>query len=272
MSSPTPLWRALHALAARLRRASVLAIGSDFDGTLAEIVEHPDLAAISPRARAILQRLAEQRGVHVGVFSGRRVSDLVQRVGVEPVWYSGVCGLEVRDTSRVRHDPPIESGGVPASLLDSLRAWCDTHPGTWVQDKGRAIAVHYRQLPMRLQAAFSAGVRRRLRPHRNQVQAEPGKKVFEIMPAVALDKGWALEHWLAGLPASPVVVYMGDDINDERAYPFVRARGGIAITVARRSSTAEFSVPSPTDVLWWLEWLSQEWAAIRIERGTEGHD
>jgi len=267
MPALVPLWRALHDLALRLRRSTVLAIGCDFDGTLAEIVEHDDLAVMHPRARAVLQRLVRQPGVHLGIFSGRRVADLAQRVGVEPSWYSGVCGLEARDAEGVRCDPPIDSNGVPGALIDSLREWCDTHPGTWLQDKGRAIAVHYRQLPARLQAAFVAGVRRRSRLHRDQVEAVPGKKVVEIAPVVTLDKGWAIEHWLRGLPASPCVIYMGDDVNDESAYPHVRARGGIAVSVARRSSSAQFSAASPTDVIWWLEWLAREWTEICRERG-----
>lgn len=272
MSALVPIWRALPELASRLRRASMLAIGCDFDGTLAEIVDHEDLAVLTRRARGVLQRLVDQPGVHVGIFSGRRVGDLIQRVSVEPVWYSGVCGLEARDAVGARCDPEIDNGGVPAALIVSLREWCETHPGTWVQDKGRAIAVHYRQLPARLQAAFVAGVRRRLRPRSGDIAAVPGKKVIEITPIVTLDKGWAIEHWLRGLPAAPCIVYVGDDVNDESAYPHVRARGGIAVAVARRSSAAQFRADSPTDVVWWLEWLEREWDEVLLERRSAGED
>lgn len=266
MSTPEPLWRSLPELARRLRQASTLAVACDFDGTLTEIVEHERLAELPRRARRALESLVEQPGVHLGFFSGRRVIDLVERVRTEPAWYSGVCGLEARDHEGVRCDPAIESDGVPAALVESLCDWCDTHPGTWMQDKGRAIAVHYRQLPARLQAAFVAGVRRRAQRYFDRIQAEPGKRVVEISPVVALGKGWALDHWLTRLPGAPCVIYMGDDVNDERAYPFVRARGGISVAVARRASAAQFGIGSTIEVTWWLEWLSREWAEVRFER------
>lgn len=275
MGAPTPLWTSLPTLARRLRRASSLAVGSDLDGTLAEIVDHSDHAVLPPRTRVALATLAAEPDVRVGFFSGRTLEDLVERVGVEPAWYSGVCGLEARDSRGARQDPEVAGGGVPESLLSGLRAWCESHPGTWVQDKGRAVAVHYRQLPARLQAAFTAGVRRRLHEHRDEVKALPGKKVFEIAPAEAVDKGWSLGHWLAaeqGPPREstppPCVVYLGDDVNDESAYPFVRGRRGISVAVARRSSAAEFRLDSPTEVCWFLEWLEREWRWLTDERGA----
>ena len=277
MGAPTALWTSLPTLARRLQRAPSLAVGSDLDGTLAEIVEHSDHAVLPPRTRAALNALAAGPQVRVGFFSGRTLDDLVERVGVEPAWYSGVCGLEARDAHGSRRDPEVPGGGVPASLLSELQGWCDSHPGTWVQDKGRAVAVHYRQLPARLQAAFTAGVRRRLHEHRDLVQALPGKKLFEIAPAEAVDKGWALGHWLAddegkkqAVDSAPCVVYLGDDVNDESAYPFVRGRRGISVTVARRSSAAEFRLTSPTEAGWFLEWLEREWRWLTEERGARG--
>lgn len=277
MGAPTPLWTSLPTLARRLQRAPSLAVGSDLDGTLAEIVDHSDHAVLPPRTRAALTALAGHPHVRLGFFSGRLLEDLVERVGVEPAWYSGVCGLEARDARGARRDPDVAGGGVPASLLSGLREWCDSHPGTWVQDKGRAFAVHYRQLPARLQAAFTAGVRRRLREHRDEVKALPGKKVFEIAPAEAVDKGWALGHWLAdektpkrAAAPSPCVVYLGDDVNDESAYPFVRGRRGISVAVARRSSAAEFRLDSPAEACWFLEWLEREWRWLLAARGLRG--
>ncbi len=135
--------------------------------------------------------------------------------------------------------------------------------------QGPACAVHYRQLPTRLQAAFTAGVRRRLNEHRDQIHALPGKKVYELSPIVAIDKGTAIGQWLTegSLPESPCVVFLGDDVNDETGYPVVRARRGIGVVVARRSTAAEFRVKSTTEVLWFLEWLLREWHFVLAERG-----
>ncbi|HZD22913.1 MAG TPA: trehalose-phosphatase, partial [Acidimicrobiia bacterium] len=61
-------------------RGNVL-IGVDFDGVLAPLVEHPDLAVPDPRAVSHLRRLAVRDNIEVAVISGRSLADLRERLG-----------------------------------------------------------------------------------------------------------------------------------------------------------------------------------------------
>src|SRR5690606_5891026 len=66
-----------------LRRASGrrLAVFLDFDGTLAPIVERPELATLDDATRQAVARLA--RACPVAVVSGRDRADVAARVGLE---------------------------------------------------------------------------------------------------------------------------------------------------------------------------------------------
>ncbi|MFB6216356.1 MAG: trehalose-phosphatase, partial [Candidatus Aenigmatarchaeota archaeon] len=63
---------------------------TDYDGTLTPIVERPEDAIMSPDMRRKLERLTDM--CPVAVVSGRELRDLVSRVNVDNVYYSGNHG------------------------------------------------------------------------------------------------------------------------------------------------------------------------------------
>jgi trehalose 6-phosphate phosphatase len=177
------------------------------------------------------------------------------------MFLAGAGGLETRDEDGRRrvHLPPDVH--LPESLRRELEEWCQRFAGAWVEDKRFSYALHYRGVAPALQPAFGAGVRRRARPHREQIQLVHGKRVFEIMPAVAWEKSAALRLWLDERRAAGTLLFFGDDTSDEPVYSTVRERGGVAVAVGRTVSAAEFSLPTPEEVVWFLEWLDAEWSA-----------
>jgi len=72
--------------------------------------------------------------------------------------------------------------------------------------------------------------------------------------------------WLDGLKNTDgLLLYFGDDTNDEPVYGMIRERGGYAVAVGRTVSTAEYALPSPTEVVWFLEWLEREWTLPEVD-------
>ncbi|MBI1795741.1 MAG: trehalose-phosphatase [Candidatus Eisenbacteria bacterium] len=254
-----PLWLHLDDVASRSRRSDQLFITCDFDGTVVAIAEHPGEARLSARTRELIGRLAATDGVHLAVISGRSLDDLEEATGGGRMFLGGAAGLETRDEEgrRQTHVPPDYH--MPEALRASLEVWCQRFPGSWVEDKRAAYSLHYRAVAPALQPAFGAGVRRRVRPFREQVQLVHGKRVFEIMPAVAWEKSAAVRMWLDARKGDGLLFYFGDDTNDEPVYSTVRERGGIAVAVGRTVSAAEYVLPSPAEVVWFLEWLEREW-------------
>ncbi|MEU0453121.1 trehalose-phosphatase, partial [Streptomyces sp. NPDC006129] len=92
-------------------------------------------------------------------------------------------------------------------------------PGTWVEDKGRAVAVHTRRAADP-RAAFEA-LRAPLTDlaARHGLIVEPGRMVLELRPP-GMDKGVALSEFARETGAGSVL-YAGDDLGDLPAYAAV---------------------------------------------------
>lgn len=53
-----------------------LALLLDYDGTLAPIAPHPDLAILPPETKKVLERLSNMSDVYIAVISGRNVDNV----------------------------------------------------------------------------------------------------------------------------------------------------------------------------------------------------
>lgn len=67
----------------------------DYDGTLAPIVSHPDLALMSAETRRVLTHLSQMPSVSVCVMSGRSLENLRKMVAIDGITYAGSQGLEI---------------------------------------------------------------------------------------------------------------------------------------------------------------------------------
>ncbi len=216
---PTPTTEAGRiGLAALLAGPSQALLGLDFDGTLSPIVPEPDQARAHPDIPPLLGRLADL-GVRVAVVTGRPAALAVEYGGLSEVaglvvlghygaerWQDGAVTAPGDDTGvdEVRRRLP--------SLLDELSA----PEGTFVEDKGLAVAVHTRRTADPA-AAFDAlrDPLTRLAEEAGLV-VEPGRYVLELRPSGG-DKGDAVRT-LVGEARPSAVVFVGDDLGDLPAF------------------------------------------------------
>lgn len=264
MASLKPIWLSVGTLSERLQRAGSLHLGLDFDGTLAPLDADPRRAALPQRTREVLERMSRLPGSHLAILSSRTLDDLWQRAGIEGVFYAGCSGLETRDEQGHRETHASTAVTMSPALLSELEGWCERFPGARFEKQVNSCALFFSAVATSLQPAFGAGVRRRVHPHLPSVCLVHGRTGFEVRPAGGWDKAMALERWLDP-EASPssLLFYFGDDTRDEPVHEAVRKRGGIAIAVGRLVSHAEFVLPGPEDVTWFLEWLDREWTQRR---------
>ena len=260
-----PLWLHLDTIAGRLRSTRNLYVGCDFDGTLTDIVPHPDLAVLTERTRAALEAVAALPGAELAVFSGRPLDDLKGRLPDTRSFLSGIAGLETIDNQGTRRAHVSPSDSIANDVREVMQQWCARFEGAWFEDKGPAFAVHYRAVPERFQPAFCSGVRRRFAGDPPRARLLHGKKVFDVLPMVDRDKAGALADWYDRPDA--LLFYFGDDANDEPVYPKVRERGGISVAIGRWASHAEYGLTAPEHVTWFLEWLTREWTEARSQDG-----
>lgn len=57
-----------------------MALLLDYDGTLAPIAPHPDLAIIPPETKNVLQRLSNLSDCYIAIVSGRNVNNVKEMV------------------------------------------------------------------------------------------------------------------------------------------------------------------------------------------------
>lgn len=209
-------------LDALLAHPGTALIGLDFDGTLAPIVADPEQARAHPEALSALAALAPKVAA-VAVVTGRPAEVAVRNggfagaPGLEHLVVLGHYGAERWDARSGKVTAPDPHPGV-AAVRAELPGLLDGS-GTWVEDKGRAVAVHTRRAADP-QAAFDA-LRAPLTDlaTRHGLIVEPGRMVLELRPP-GMDKGVALTGFAREIDAGSVL-YAGDDLGDLPAYAAV---------------------------------------------------
>lgn len=262
-SAPRPLFDAVDELRRAITEDRPVALLADFDGTLAGIADTPEEVVLPGELRAGLARLARRPRVLVAIVSGRALSDLRLRVGVDGIVYAGNHGLEMAGPGWAWTHPGAErSREAVAACGRRLHQRLRSIPGAWVEDKGLIAAVHVRQTPHQFKDAVRMAVQEEIdRLPAGTLTVRPGKQVLEICPDVAWNKGTAVQ-WLLrrafgeAWPQHAWVFYAGDDRTDEDAFA---ALGAHAVTVrvgpGASPTAARYRVESTEDVSRYLRLL-----------------
>lgn len=82
-------------IAERIRNADQVLLLSDFDGTLSPIVGRPEEAVLPDGTRRAIEALAAHQRFGVAVVSGRALSDIKNKVGIQNITYAGNHGMEI---------------------------------------------------------------------------------------------------------------------------------------------------------------------------------
>lgn len=225
----------------------------DVDGTLLHLEEHPDAVEVSDHLRSILKTLEEIFDGAVALVSGRRIEDLDRLFAPIRLRAAGLHGLELRDGEdgmRVIGDPAALD-----PLRRPLRDFSEANEGLLLEDKDRALALHYRKAP-HLAEECRALVRRLTAGRESDLRVIDGKMVLEIKPRLS-NKGLAVSDLMKTPPfRGRKPVFIGDDVTDEDGFLVVNALGGYSIRVGNKTgSSARYQLNDVVAVIDWLESL-----------------
>lgn len=233
-----------------LVRKPRLGLVTDVDGTISPIVDEPDAAQVTPRARELLAALRPHLAL-VAAVSGRAADDVRERVGVPGLVIVGNHGLETWADGAVQLAP--EAAGYRPALeaaRDALSA--ALLPGMQVEDKGATLSVHYRQAddPDAAETAYDPIAQ--TVADRHGLRLFRGRMVFELRPPLEIDKGTAFRRLVQDYALSGAV-YLGDDTTDAdalRAARELRASGACyALALGVESGDTPESVREASDFL-----------------------
>ena len=194
------------AFARLAREPGRAAFVTDFDGTLAPIVNDPARARALPDALDALGALA-QRLALVAVVSGRPAGFLRDHVPVPGVVLVGQYGLETVSGGDIVVDPAVAPyvDAVAAAAAEAERTW----PELFVERKGEiAFTLHWRTVPGSEPHPDALATL----AERHGLETQPGRMACELRPPVPVDKGTAVERLLPG--GADVIAFAGDDRGD----------------------------------------------------------
>ena len=228
------------------------AVFLDYDGTLTPIVSQPEDAWLSDSMRQTLLELAARAPV-VAILSGRDLDDVRRRVNIDAIVYAGSHGFDIAGPHGLRRQMATEFLPTLDMAEKELHEALDGISGARVERKRFSIAAHYRNVKENdvpaVERAFDAVAVRH--PELRRID---GKKVYELLPDVAWDKGkaalWLLETLgLESRSGGIRSIYIGDDRTDEDAFRVLEQRGiGILVSEQSQPTAASYSLRAPAEV------------------------
>ena len=215
-------------------------MGVDFDGTLAPLVKHPDLAVPDRRGVELLTTIASlSDDIEVAIVSGRSLTDLRRRLGKIPgAVYIGEHGNDIGDESP-RGDELQEAESFVAGLARDM-------PAASVEHKRQSVTFHTRNLS-EAEAESAAAAIREWCEDKTGITLLEGKAVFELTTATRT-KGDAIRDLAAGRP----IIYIGDDTPDETVFE-VLGRDDVGVKVGSGPTSASHRVEDVAGVVGILE-------------------
>ena len=229
-------------------RLERIALFADLDGTLAPIEATPDAVKPDAQRRRLLDALDRALDGRLAVVSGRSLGDLDRVLEGRIPAVAAVHGL-VRRTA----DGRVIVAGDDARVGDAqaaFGAFAKADAGLLVEDKGVAVALHYRGAPAACEACRDLA--KRLAASLGLIVQE-GDMVVELR-APGPDKGGAVVAFMGEVPfAGFTPVFIGDDLTDEHGFEAARALGGYGVIVgARRPTTALYALADVAAAQTWL--------------------
>ena len=190
---------------ARIQPGEVILV-TDFDGTLAEVVQDPAAARARPEALEALEQLVRLLA-DVIVLSSRTPAQLETLVPMSGVRLIGDSGLAI--PRKAQKEALDQFNADVSRLLERI-------PGAWLEVKPASTAVHFRNTDLSGEQMISL-----LQPLLDgaRLEAALGRKVIEVHAPKA-GKGSALAALLPGEDPGGVVCF-GDDENDRSMFEYI---------------------------------------------------
>ncbi|MGC1522292.1 MAG: trehalose-phosphatase [Steroidobacteraceae bacterium] len=225
----------------------------DVDGTLIEFTDSPAETTADGELKTLLGRVSERLGGAVALVSGRSIHFLDVLFAPLRLPTAGLHGVERRKASGAMHGASFvdEQLDRARSALNSLAA---DHPGTFIEDKGRTVAVHFRKAPQ-YQAVLREALAAIAALLGGHYHIQEGDNTLEIKPR-GFTKATAVRAFMNEPPFSGRrPVFVGDDLTDQDALRTVEDEGGISIAVGERVR-GQFRLENAAAVRAWLKGIA----------------
>ncbi len=207
----------------------------DYDGTLADFSEHPDIVEPNPEIVRLINALLACENILPIIISGRKLAQLQKLIPIPNMILAGTYGMEIQfPEDEVFH--PLKLDTIRPALEELKPIWqalLENENSYFLEDKGWSLAIHARfvdqETAERTLDDAHGIANKQLDSAIFQVNA--GHKFLEVSPRQA-NKGTCVKYLVKTLSLEDaLLIYVGDDDKDEQAFDVVHSYGGIAIRV-----------------------------------------
>jgi trehalose 6-phosphate phosphatase len=219
-----------------------------------------------PEVSRLLERLARAENRRVAIVSGRSLDDLRRLVPPGRIFLAGTYGIELltpqgEEIQRVAY---AEARPLLEKIKPLWSGLLEGRAGFYLEDKGRALALHARFASKEEAQVVIAAAREAVKAEYlgDAFRLVNGTRFLEVAPCLATKTEavrYLLEHY--GEKGARLL-YIGDDARDEEAYPLIHTHQGLAVKVSSAEflshpTEADFLLPSPQETRRWLEELAE---------------
>ncbi|HYM36343.1 MAG TPA: trehalose-phosphatase, partial [Steroidobacteraceae bacterium] len=199
------------------------------------------------------------------LISGRSIQELdtLFKPCVFPA--AGQHGFERRDAFGKFTRPNVDRDLLAFARL-ALAQLQERQRGLLFEDKGVALAMHYRLAP-HSESRVREVMRELYESLKDRYELREGKCVLELAPK-GYSKGLAIEAFMSEAPfAKRTPVFIGDDATDEDGFEAVNTLGGYSIRVGDiRTTAAQFCLDSVKAVIAWLSECNSEHGSADLQQ------
>lgn len=222
----------------------------DIDGTLIELAERPDAVRTDPAVVQLLAGLRAASGGAVALISGRPLAAVDSLFTPLRLPVAGLHGIERRDALGKVHNYSFAEAPLRRAA-GRLAAFAAQHTGLIFEDKGLALALHYRQAPNLRNVVHETAAEVAVELG-EEFELLQGKMVIEIKPG-GRNKGAAIGEFLGEAPfRGRIPAFVGDDATDEYGFTVVNRLGGHSVKVGPGESAARWRLADAVAVSDWL--------------------
>jgi trehalose 6-phosphate phosphatase len=203
----------------------------DIDGTLLDIAPSPAEVVMPEGLIATLTALQQASGGALALVSGRPLAD-IDRI-FAPLVLPAIGGHGAESRPQVTQPELRQSAELDRELRQQLAAIAALDPRILVEDKGYALALHFRRAPQQQPALEAAVMEVCSRKSWGSLEILPGKAVLEIK-STSFNKGSAICCLMRFAPfAGRRPIFIGDDTTDESALSVMDEFAGVGLSVGR---------------------------------------
>lgn len=257
------LWKNLDKITTQLQKSPTKVLMLDFDGTLAPIVKSPEQAKLPLKTRDLLQKLIAKPDVYLAIISGRKLSDIKEKISLPNIIYGGNHGLEGEIFGK-SYSFPLTNKALSTlnKIKKQLSKVANEFKGVFIEDKDLTLSFHYRLADAQQLSKVILIFDETLRPYleNNSVSIIAGKRVIDIIPKVDWSKGdfanLVIKKITTRTRKRPATIVVGDDTTDEDV--FLKLNNAITVKTGKNTlSNAAYYLKNTKDVFMFLEWINR---------------